>query len=207
MPGMWPVLLSRMPAMPQTNSAEAHRVEPRLFVLSSGRSVEVFELLEVEVEGFAAGLAECQAPNPSISGAFLNSHDSGIVGHVDHHDLRVLSVALARRWRPARQTRNMTTTAANAPMVLGVVTPPERRGNRAAMYAAMTRNPPPTTSHVPTRSDQSSRDRSGRAAHKLAWPSTLRPDSHTMISLRSEVGQDHRERSCPARRYPPSELA
>ena len=111
------------------------------------------------------------------------------------------------RWRPARQTRSMMTTAANAPMVLGVVTPAERRGNRTAMYAAMTRIPPPTTSHVPTRSDQSSRDRSGRAAHKLAWPSTLRPNSHTMISLRSEVGQDHRERSCPARRYPPSELA
>lgn len=91
---MWPVLLSPMLALPRTNSAEAHRVEPRLFVLSSGRSVEVFELLEVEVEGFAAGLAECQAPNPSISGAFLNSHDSGIVGHVDHHALRVLSVAL-----------------------------------------------------------------------------------------------------------------
>lgn len=55
---MWPVLLSRMPAMPQTNSAEAHRVEPRLFVLSSGRSDEVFVLLEVDVEGFEAGLAE-----------------------------------------------------------------------------------------------------------------------------------------------------
>lgn len=49
---MWPVLLSRMPAMPQTNSAEAHRVEPRLFVLSSGRSVEVFVPLEVDVEPF-----------------------------------------------------------------------------------------------------------------------------------------------------------
>ena len=32
--------------------------------------------------------------NPSISGAVLNSNDSGIVGHVDHHALRVLSVAL-----------------------------------------------------------------------------------------------------------------
>lgn len=49
---MWPVLLSPMLALPRTNSAEAHRVGPRLFVLSSGRSVEVFELLEVDVEPF-----------------------------------------------------------------------------------------------------------------------------------------------------------